>query len=159
MSNYYQRRENGDGTYSENVALTDSDAVLPVDLKYHGVSETDPLVVRNYSSVAQGHNAATIRDTAGLDVVVDVSKMTGEKQIIINTTLNQPVTMTAYAEGTGYTFAILGTGKAFSTGAGIMTSTELPGLKGSSPKIRIRLACATAPTTGSVSTYIEGVQA
>lgn len=30
MSNYYQRRENGDGTYSENVALTDSDAIVPV---------------------------------------------------------------------------------------------------------------------------------
>lgn len=159
MASQYERRENGDGTYSVNTAITDADGVLPIDLRDHGMNELNPLVVRNYSTVATGHSAATIRDTAGLDVVVDVSKMTGEKQIIVNTTLNQPVTMTAYAEGTGYTFAILGTGKAFSTGAGIMTSAELPGLKGSSPKIRIRLACATAPTTGSVSTFIEGVQA
>jgi hypothetical protein len=34
MASTYERRENGDGTYSVNTALTDSDAILPTGVEY-----------------------------------------------------------------------------------------------------------------------------
>jgi len=146
MASFSELRDNGDGTYSLLVEITDAQHVQQVSQK------------KTVAQVAV-HSAASIRDTANLDIVVDVSQLSGEKVIVVSTTLNQTVNITAYAEGNGYTFAILGLAKGFSSGAGILTSIDLPGLKAPIQKIRIRAACPTAPTTGSLNTYVEGVQA
>jgi hypothetical protein len=34
MSSIYERRDNGDGSYSTNTAITDSDAILPMGVEY-----------------------------------------------------------------------------------------------------------------------------
>jgi hypothetical protein len=34
MAGFYERRENGDGTVSQNAAITDSDAILPIGVEY-----------------------------------------------------------------------------------------------------------------------------
>jgi hypothetical protein len=35
MSSIYERRDNGDGSYSTNTALTDVDAILPIGIEYN----------------------------------------------------------------------------------------------------------------------------
>lgn len=162
MSSVNERRENGDGSYSANVALTDVDGFVQVDLRDHGMVGTSPLFTKGYTAQAAGHAAVSIRDTANYDIVVDTALLTGEKMIVVTTTLNQPLTLTAYAEGTGYTFAIMATKGSITTGAVVVTSAtsvDWGALKAPAPKIRLRLAAGTAPTSGSVSSYIEGVQA
>jgi hypothetical protein len=105
------------------------------------------------------HNASAIRDTANSEISVDVSLISGEKHIIVNSSLNQAVDITPYAEGVGYTFAGMGASKNVAAGGiAIYTSADFPALKSALQKIRIRVKAATAPTTGSINTAIEGVQ-
>jgi hypothetical protein len=159
MAGFYERRENGDGTVSQNVAVTDSDAVLPIDLRYHGMDPLNPLVTKGYVTQVQAHNATTIRDLANSDVSVDVSTISGEKFVIVNSSLNQAVDVTLYAEGTGYTFASMGASKNLAAGGiGLYTSADWPALKAPLQKIRIRMKASVAPTTGSIGATIEGVQ-
>jgi hypothetical protein len=159
MSSIYERRENGDGTVSQNVAVTDSDAVLPIDLRDHGMNELNPLVTKSYVSTVTAHNGASIRDTNISEIVVDVSKMTGEKLVVVSTTLNQAVTVTLYAESSLYAYASAGAKAGMTSGAQIMHSNEFGALKGPIQKLKIRVVAAAAPTSGSISTYVEGVQA
>lgn len=142
------------------VNTRESEIMQGVDLQDHMIPSTNPIPVKGHSAMVQGHSGVAIRDTTSMnDLVLDVTQLTGEKQIIISSTLNQNVNLTAYAEGNGYGFAIMGTPKTISSGATIMTSNEWGALKGSFPKIRLRLQAVTSPTTGTISSFIEGVQA
>jgi hypothetical protein len=160
MAGYQERRENGDGTYSVNTALTDSDSIIPVDLRDHGMNPLNPLVVKGYTAQVIAHSGVNLRDIANNDIVIDVSQLSGEKALIVNSTLNQAIDVTLFAEAANYTFAILGSPKnLLAGGIGVYTSSDWSGLKTPIQKLRVRIKAATAPTTGSVTTLIEGVQA
>jgi hypothetical protein len=74
MSSIYERRDNGDGSYSTNTAITDSDAIIPVDLKYHGMNGQDPLIVqRRFRRIVLSMQGTTIAAGATLSQAVDLS--------------------------------------------------------------------------------------
>jgi hypothetical protein len=68
MSSIYERRENGDGTYSANAAITDSDAILPMGGEYRKQKMTQ--THSGINIIANSFNVSTSWiDTDGFDKV------------------------------------------------------------------------------------------
>lgn len=147
MAGYNELRDNGDGTYSLLVEITDAAHVQQVSQK-------------KTTATLTAHSAVSVRDTANNEVLVDVVDVTGEKLVVINSTLNQAVDISLFAEGTGYTYITLGAAKNIAiNGTGVISSGDIPGLRAPISKLRVRAKATVAPTTGNLSIYVEGVQA
>lgn len=102
-----------------------------------------------------GHQAVSITDTGNHDVVVDVSDLT-KKNIIIAHTLDQPVDVKLYTESDNYSYVYMGVLEGLES-TQVITSKDMNGLDGPLQKIRISVSAKTAPTTGEVSTWVEGL--
>jgi hypothetical protein len=146
-----------DGNLGVNTA--ESEIMQGVDLQDHMIPATNPIPVKGYSAQVMAQTGVNVRDTNNQEVLVDVSALTGEKLIVITSTLNQPVTMTAFIEGNGYTYVSGGSKAVLTNSPAVATSVDIPALKAPVQKLRIRIKADTAPTSGSVTVYIEGVQA
>lgn len=108
-----------------------------------------------------GHNAVAITTTANNDSAnIDTSGMTGRKAVLVNNTLNQSVTISVIARTSTQSFGtILGSKSIAAATTGVVSAADIAALIEPWPIIQIRAVCATAPTSGSLSTVLEGVQA
>ncbi|RUS42276.1 hypothetical protein [Cohnella sp. AR92] len=104
-----------------------------------------------------GHNAVAIRNTSPNDVDVDVLQIPGLKALIISNTTDQQATVIIYAKASNYSFAGMGGSKTVNAGSAFMFSdADFTGLRMPLQKLTVRVSFATAPTSGSVSSFIEG---
>jgi hypothetical protein len=148
--------------YDKNGRQLDFDEMDGIDIQDHMITEDNPVPTKKPYLAVTGHNAVAIRDTANSDVTVDVSKILGEKVVVVTNTTNQQINVNVYAKGTNYSYALaLGaTAQAIAAGAAIvLSSNQFAFLKSPVPQLIIRASAATAPTSGSISTFVEGVQA
>jgi hypothetical protein len=141
------------------VSIEDGGAAVQVDLQYHAIAGTNAIPVKGYAAQVPAQSGVAIRDTVLNEILVDVSALTGEKLIVLTTTLNQSVNLYVYAEGPGYTYASVGTRNGIASGATVISSTDFGALRGPIQKLRIRVQATTAPTAGTISIFVEGVQA
>lgn len=141
-----------------------------------------PAIVYGYNSVTQRikvesngameivtHSEVVIRDTANHQTdFIDVSMMPGKKILSVRNALDQAVTVSLFgpyrSNNTGGGGVVLGSVSAGLSGYFIgrdtdMSSDALRGvqvLNAPAYKIIIRLACAIAPTSGSVTAWLTG---
>lgn len=106
------------------------------------------------------HNGIAIIDTANYDQVVDVSDMERKSIFIVNL-LNQQVTVTVYAMSQTGSFSVtLGTKTVAASTSGVITSSDsgMAALAEPCQRLKIRIAAAVAPTSGTITSYVEGSQ-
>lgn len=114
------------------------------------------LATRKTSQII-GHNAVAIRNTSNNDVDVDVTLVPGLKALIVSNTTDQQASVLIYAKSANYSFAAMGAAKTVNAGAAFMFSdSDFSGLRLPLQKITVRISFTAAPTSGSVSSYIEG---
>ena len=108
-------------------------------------------------------NAVAITDTANHDSeIIDVSGISGKKYIFINNSLNQIITVTLIVYGSAGVVGVAVAPQKPTVGIDstvILTSADIKELAEPLQRVKIRVACSTAPTSGSVYAYLEGVQA
>lgn len=108
----------------------------------------------------QGHNALAITDTTNKDsLMIDVSDL-NRKAIFVVNSLNQAVDVSLIIyTSDGINALTLGSPKTLAAGVwGLVTATDIPTLAEPVSKMKIRLKCAVAPSSGSISTWVEGVK-
>jgi hypothetical protein len=104
------------------------------------------------------HNGLAIVDTANYDVVIDVSAY-DRKNIFIVNLLNQSVTVQVFILAlTGTSNVSLGTKVIASGTSGMITQVDFTAMLEPTQRYRVRLFCTVAPTSGTVTTYLEGSQ-
>lgn len=116
-------------------------------------------VDRNVQEIA-GHSGVQIRDTAAQNTIqIDVSKMSGRKNIMVLNGLNQAVGINLYVYTSASSGGITFTSQTVAAVTNkILTPTEYPILNEPIYKLLIQATCATAPTTGALTTWLYGVQ-
>lgn len=140
MSSYLGRSENSDSTHSQNVRLK-------------GRIVKQKMV----------HNAVAFLDTNFNDITVDTSEFIGDKLLIVKNTTGQSCNVTLYGnlEGSNQTYASFGSAYVVSgNGAASVLGRNVFGaaLAGPVLSITVRVKFDTAPTSGSVTTALMGVE-
>jgi hypothetical protein len=108
------------------------------------------------------HNAVSIRDTNNYDVNASdstiISKLGGRKSIMVFSTLNQAVTVSILVKNKAGLAIVAGSKNIAAATYGVITSADVPALAEPWQNITLRASCATAPTGGNISTFLEGVK-
>lgn len=125
-------------------------------------SRNTRLVGRSYQE-ALYHNALAITDTANKDVAapagVDIAAISGRKTLMVFNTLNQPVIVSVLVKNASGATANAGSKTIPATSFGVVTAIDVPGLADAWASITVRAQCNTAPTGGSLTINLQGVQA
>ena len=114
------------------------------------------------------HNAIAITDTLAKDsAITEVADIPLRKILHVRNTLDQPVDISVFVYSrlgdTGTTYygpsnINSGTTKTVAAGVNmILTETDSPALNHPVQFMMVRAKCSVAPTTGSVSVWLEGV--
>lgn len=137
-----------------------------MDVNGNPVSSANPLDIKQTGRNAQEvlfHNALAITDTANKDVNppsgIDISTISGRKAIMVYSTLNQAVTISILVRNKAGLAIIAGSKNIASQTYAVITSSDVTALADPWQNITLRAACATAPTSGTLTTFLQGVQA
>lgn len=137
---------------------TVSDWITGVTANTPGVQISSMKVQENAVSWG-GSNSLSITDTSNHDsATMDISSIGGRKCILVQNNLNQQVTISLIAGNSAWTATTIAGSKQIAANAvGIIAVSDIPLLEEPVQKVAIRAQCNTAPTTGSLSAWIEGV--
>lgn len=128
-------KDNGDGTYSS----TNAKVVFETQL-FSALAVTDN----------QPHDSSQ----------ADVSGISGRKYLHFVNTLNQAVTVSVIGCISDGTNSVTLGAKSFAAStSGIITAVDIPALLEPLQKIVVRVQCSTAPSSGNISVFLEGVSA
>jgi hypothetical protein len=151
-----------------SVKLTGSSIQLPVDLQSHDIGISDPIPIRvqtqsgpvNISALVKEcivFDSLEIRDTNNYQQIVQISDIPGKKNVFVHNSLDKAVTlgwggMAKFSEQP-YDFGshIIEAGNTM-----IVTTEEISALDEPLSRAMIRLTCAQAPTSGSISIVVMG---
>lgn len=155
MANGYTPR--GGGIYRTNGSVANEGDGINAD-----GSRNIRLVGRSYQE-ALFHNALAITDTASKDVAapagVDIAAISGRKTLMVFNTLNQPVIVSVLLKNSSGATANAGSKTIPATSFGVVTAADIPALADAWASISVRAQCSTAPTGGSLTINLQGVQA
>ena len=131
--------DNGDGSYSAAIKLTGR--------------KVEEIIL---------HNVLAIRDTANHNSsYIDISNLSGKKYLHITNDLDQSVDVTLLIATAGTTDFALVAGQTKTITAGTwdtVTAADIRELAEPLQQLSVRLKCSIAPTTGTVTVFLEGVQ-
>jgi hypothetical protein len=115
---------------------------------------------RNYQEITVW-NAQAIRDTnLATSSTVNTNTLSGQNNILINNTLDQPVTINIYIKNMlGQAFPIISGLSVPNGSTKVLTDQDAPVLKTPIYQLYATAQAATAPTTGGLSITVGGVQA
>ena len=151
----------GGGRYASDGLIwgkTAGGLYLPVQVMADGSISTQ-LSGRNVQEIL-GHNAVAITDTVVHNTaILDLSVISGKKTIFVQNTLNQAITIVIWV-------TVPSGGVINSNGIivpanepKLITAADMPLLAEPLYSALIQGRCTIAPTSGSLTTYMEGVQA
>lgn len=146
-NDFYPRT--GQEVKSDGTTVNEADGINPDG------SENNVITGKKTQQIL-GHIGLAITDTSNHDVDVNVSALPGMKALVVTNTTNQTVNINLYAKASNYLFASMGSVTVAAGGTGLYTDTNFAGLRTPLQTITIRAYFSTAPSSGTISTFIEG---
>jgi len=104
-------------------------------------------------------NAVAIGDTVNHDSeTINISNLGGRKNLLVKNTHNQSVNVSmVFYDSASFAAGVTVAVAVPNSASKIISATDIPQLLEPIQKIKVRLACTVAPTSGSANVYLEGV--